>query len=480
MALPSNTPDVRTALSDAACAFARRLGMFPPGAPVVALVSGGADSTALLRLLADGVFGESLSLGVLHVNHLLRGEDSDADESFVQSLCSDLGVSFVAVRYDVAAYAAGEGLNLEDAGRRVRYRFAEEELDARCDQAGASRESGRIAVAHTLDDRIETFFMRALTGAGSGGLASIAPVRGRIVRPLLDASRDDVRTWLGALGQTWREDSTNADTRRLRALIRHELVPVAESVNPRFRETLARSLDVLAEDDRLLSEMADAFARDFADIDLSAGEVAFDRDCMQTLSRPMARRTVRSALLVAFPEASRLEHSHVEALVDGLTRDGFARDLPGGLRAFAEYGRMIVARTGDESRCVAPGLLTLPGTVHLGDAGSITAADARSGDVSGSPDSVVIDATRLSEALVVDGVREGDRMRPFGMEGNRKLSDLLVDEKVPRRERANTPVVRDGERIVWLAGVRMSEHYRVTSETQRAIRLTWRRREDGA
>jgi tRNA(Ile)-lysidine synthase len=473
-----------------ALALAARHDMFPQRAVVLALVSGGADSVALLRLLADGSLGDLGALEALHVNHLLRGAESDADEEFVVALCSELGVPCRAVRYDVAAYAADEGLNLEDAGRRVRYRFAEEELDAMCEAAGVTASLGRIAVAHSLDDRVETFFMRAMCGAGAGGLASIAPVRGRIVRPLLGTHRAEIRAWLSARAASdvgsseadsrpaavgWREDASNLDTDRRRALVRHELVPLAESVNPRFRETLARSMDLLADDDALLSEMAGAFAHDF--VGTGKGAITFDRTFMRTLSRPMARRTVREALIRAFPEASRLEFDHVEALVDGLGRDAFARDLPGGLRAFSEYANMVVERTGEEALPVAPALLPVPGIVDLGDAGRVSASDGSPDDVSGTPDSVVIDASGLGDSLVVDAVRPGDRMRPFGMEGTRKLSDMLVDAKVPSRRRLLVPVVRDGERVVWLAGVRMSEEYRIGPDSHRAVRLTWERPE---
>ena len=487
MSVTSGTSDMPTyesgSLPCAAGAYAARHDMFPPGGCVVVLVSGGADSTALLRLFAGGHLGDGSpgpsphsSLSVLHVNHLLRGADSDADEAFVSTLCDELGIEFVAIRYDVADWARSAGLNLEDAGRRVRYRFAEEQLDAQCDRAAIARDHGRVAVAHTLDDRIETFFMRVLTGAGAQGLSSIAPVRGRIVRPLLDSSGDEIRAWLRSVGQDWREDATNADTQRFRALVRHELVPVAESVNPKFRQTLARTLDLLADDSVLLDEMAEAFAHDFAEVDSARGEVAFDRRAMLTLSRPMARRTVRAAILEVFPEVSRLESAHIEALVDGMAEDGFARDLPGGLRASSEYGRMLVAHPPEAPPVIPPGLLEVPGVVDLGEAGSIVAAETDPAQTAGTSDSVVVDVTGFEGALIVDSVRAGDRMRPLGMEGSRKLSDMLADAKVPRRDRLSTPVVRAGERIIWLAGVRMSDEFRVSPGTRRAIRLTWMRR----
>ncbi len=466
-----------SALIETARATVARLGMLPADSPVLAMVSGGGDSVALLRMLAADEF-ERHPLRVLHVNHLLRGVESSRDEQFVRALCESLQVECRVARYDVAEYAATERLNLEDAGRRVRYRFAEEELDAWCAELAENPERGRVAVAHTRDDRVETFFMRAVAGSGTGALNALAPVRGRVVRPLVDCDRAQVREWLSSLGQQWREDASNTDTARSRALVRAELLPVAERLNPRVREAIVRTMDLLGDDDALLSRMAEAFVRDFAEV-IPGVRVSFGREWMRTLDRAMARRTVRAALLQAFPDASRLEAAHVEALVDGLAFDAFARDLPDGLRAVTEYDTMVVSCADAEVRRVAPSLLTLPGSADLGSAGTMTAERSSSDDVTGGPFSVVIDVEAVRGELTVDSVREGDRMRPLGMSGSRKLSDILVDAKVPKRLRQATPVVRDGERIVWLAGVRMSEDYRVVPETGVAMRLTWTGWQDG-
>jgi tRNA(Ile)-lysidine synthase len=461
-------------IQDIAHATAQRHRMFSADGPVLVMVSGGGDSIALLHLIASGTLGPSPEdLAVLHVDHRLRGAESDADADFVLAQCDRLGVPCTVVHYDVASYAEESGLNLEDAGRRVRYRFAAEELDTLCEARGIHSDDGRIVTAHTRDDRVETFLMRLASGAGAGGLSAIPYVRGRIVRPLLDVSRDELRAWLGERGVAWREDATNTDLDRTRARVRAELLPRLRDLNPSFDATLARTLDILAEEDSLLSAMAEQFARDFAETDLGR-KVVFNRALMSTLSRAMMRRTVREALLAAFPDASRLEADHTDAIVAGMVDERFARDLPNGLRAETRYDTLVVVKPGETPRAVAPSLLMIPGTADLGDAGSIRAEEVSSDDVAGTPESVVIDASEILDLLVVDGIRPGDRMRPLGMEGTRKLSDLLVDSKIPRRERHAVPVVRDGERIVWLAGVRVSEDYRVGVDTTRAIRLTWR------
>lgn len=450
--------------------------MFPPGAPVLVLVSGGADSVALLHLLASGDLGHVGPISVLHVNHLLRGADADADAAFVESLSADLDVPCTVVRFDVPGYAAGAGLNLEDAGRRVRYRFGAEALDAACAAADVSPEAGRIAVAHNRDDRVETFLMRAITGSGAAGLSSIPYRRDRIVRPLLDCDRAAIRRYLEELGQPWREDVTNADTTHLRALVRAEMVPVAERVNPAFRETLCRSIDLLADDDALLSGMAADFAQGFGTI--TPGErIELDLGLMATLDRTMVRRTIRSALAEAFPCATRIEAFHIEAIADGIGVGNFARDLPCGLRVWTEYGKLIVSVAEVAEAVLAPSLLSLPGMIDLGLSGTMRAEKVSAGDILGETSSVTVDA-RDARSFVVDAVRPGDRMRPFGMDGTRKVSDLLIDAKVPRQSRLLVPVVRDGERIVWLAGVRMSEEYRVRPDTTNAVRLTWHRPEN--
>lgn len=460
----SSLPDILTTTADAH-------GMFERGAPLLAMVSGGADSVALLRALAGGA-APGARLTVLHVNHLLRGDAADGDADFVAALCGELGVPCRVAAFDVAAYATAEGLNLEDAGRRVRYRFAAEELDALCAGAGVDPARGRIATAHTLDDRAETLLMRLAQGAGAAGLLSPPYLRGRVVRPLLDCTRAQVVAYLASLGQGWREDATNSDTSRTRARVRAELVPLLRDINPRFDEALLRTLAVLGDEDALLDGMAEAFARDFAERGAD-GELAIECSRVSTLSRAMQRRVVRAAIFDAFPEASRLEFEHLEAVLDGMGEAAFARDLGGGLRAFSEYGTLVISRGPGSPGSLAPSLLPVPGTVDLGEAGVLSAEPASPGSIENDPRVALIDAGRVRGELTVGSAGPGDRMRPLGMDGSRKLQDVLTDAKVPRRSRPLTPVVRDGERVVWVAGVRMSEEYRIGDGTAAAIRLHW-------
>jgi tRNA(Ile)-lysidine synthase len=373
----------------------------------------------------------------------------------------------------VAGYAVEHGLNLEDAGRRVRYAEAARELEGRCAEEGAEPSSARIATAHTLDDRAETALMRLAQGTGAGGLTSLAYMRGAIVRPLLDCTRADVVAYLTELGQPWREDASNLDTSRLRARVRAELMPLLRGINPRFDEAMARTLAVIGDEDAFLDSLARERAVALGRAGSDAGEIAIDRAAFAALPRVLQRRVLRLLIRDAFEEASRLEFDHIEAVCEGLGEPDFARDLPDGLRAFAEYGRLIISRSAERAAPFAGGVLSVPGMLDLGEAGVVTSTLGGPGEPEADPLVTVVDADAVSGELSVTTVRTGDRMRPFGMSGSRKLSDILVDAKVPARMRPLVPVVRDGERIVWLAGVKSSEDYRVGPATTRTVRLVW-------
>jgi len=347
---------------DTYSAFHNLLGQ---SAPLLVMLSGGGDSVALLYLLLESMPQESDSsrdITVMHINHQLRGDESEADEAFVIELCHKLGLHLELRRLDVATYSAEQRLNLEDAGRILRYREAEAYLDVLCDNRGVPRDAGRILTAHTRDDRVENFFNRAIYGSGLGGLAGMSPKRGRIVRPLLDIDRAELRDWLEACSHCWREDLSNEDESRTRAFIRARIVPEAEKLRPNFRENLARTMDLIADDNRLLSDMALGFAQNFC-LERDRGEsITLDASLMLTLDPVMARRVLRTAITETFEDASRLDASHIQAILEGLDilrkliEQGkklpprkilYARDIPPALRVRINCATIEVVRIRD-------------------------------------------------------------------------------------------------------------------------------------
>ena len=241
--------------------------------PVLLMVSGGSDSTALAyvacELRAAGLVGP---LAMLHVNHRLRGEDADADARFVAGLAELLDIPLFLCEIDVAAEAKRTGGNVEAVARRERYLAANEALRSLCRHEAVPVADGRIFTAHTADDRVESFYMRSIVGTGPGGFRSMRYVNGPVVRPLMDASREELRAYVeerersgkpvacDAEGGLWREDATNAHTDRFRAYVRHEIVPRAKERNPQLLDVLGRTMNLIADEDDFMEGLAEGVA----------------------------------------------------------------------------------------------------------------------------------------------------------------------------------------------------------------------------
>jgi tRNA(Ile)-lysidine synthase len=311
--------------------------------PVLLMVSGGSDSTALLELASAYAHGEDaacddllkmmahvlpqpeeLELSVLHVNHMLRGDDADADERFVSKRCADLDVPCQIRRVDIAALTSTRKGGMEAVAREERYRFAR----MLC-------KDGVICTAHTLDDRIETFYMRSLVGTGPGGLSSIPRRRGNLRRPLLDATRAQLRDWLrfrhpGVSDEfLWREDASNTDGTNFRSQVRLKLIPVLRDLRPGFEKPLAQTMDLLAEEDEMLCQQAESIV--YRNLSWDGETALFPREVLTQLVRPLARRVLRASLLVVNPDA-RLEASQIERVLDKLGEATFATEASGGIR----------------------------------------------------------------------------------------------------------------------------------------------------
>ena len=331
---------------------------------VVLMVSGGSDSTALLemtRAYLDGrplpfeaqrAFEELLPepaavhVRVLHVNHLLRGAAAYADEAFVRAECEQMGVDLHVERVDVKGLAATRKGGVEAVAREERYRLAQEQLDLLCATRGCAR--GYILPAHTLDDRVETFFMRALVGTGPGGFSSIPRARGRIRRLLLDMTREELREWLREQRPSvpdallWREDATNDDGSNFRSLVRTRLVPVAEELRGGFMRTLSGTMDLIADEDEMLQERAQALLYRHLEWDGFAAKLP--AKALRDEKGPMRRRVLREALLVVNPDA-RLESAQIERIAHAVEEGEDAScDVAGGVRVRLADGMVCAFR----------------------------------------------------------------------------------------------------------------------------------------
>ncbi|HUR19692.1 MAG TPA: tRNA lysidine(34) synthetase TilS [Vicinamibacterales bacterium] len=412
------------------------------GHSVAAAVSGGADSVALalwLRAHHHRTPQTVTFAGIIHVNHRLRGDESDRDEAFCRALAARLGVPIEVIEGRIAD---SSGRSPESAARAARY----------CAFADAAPRLGatRVATAHTADDQAETVLMRLLRGAGSRGVSGIRAERGLYVRPLLGCRRSMVRAWLKSQGEVCCEDSSNADRSITRNRVRHDLLPVIEQIAPGGIVALARAATLAADDETVLQELAVESA---ATLVLSAdtGAARVDRVGLQVLPPAIARRVLRLVFEKVAPNASwRADHFEAVLKLAARRAGGGSLDLPG--VRIERVSNELRVRAGMPAR-VAPYVYTLTsdGEVRVSEAGLGISASVRNGASDATDGAYVIAVPSTAFPLTVRNRRPGDRVAMIS--GTRKVQDLMVDAKIPRSERAIVPLVvaADGQ-ILWVIG----------------------------
>jgi tRNA(Ile)-lysidine synthase len=419
---------------------ARESGLIAAGAPLLVLISGGGDSVGLL----DAAMRLGARVSALHVNYGLR-EGADEDEGFVRELCAGLGVELVVERVSL-----NEGGNLQERAREARYALAERLAE------------GDYAAAHTATDQAETVLYRLAVSPGSRALLGMEPRRGRLVRPLLQATREEVRAYLAVRSLDWREDPSNSDRRFARARVRHDVLDALRELSPAAERTIAETALQLREEAEVLRSAADEALEE-----LGGGPGVSLAD-LRGLPPAIARLVLRGLAESAEGAPRSLSRADTDAILAlGSGRGGTRSiDLGGGVRAVSEYGTLRFTRDPD-ALPPQPARLPVPGSARFGD-WEVEASLGALGDVSVSGEALGGEAT-------VRAWRDGDRMRPVGVGGTKSLQDLFTDRKVPRALRRTLPVVEADGRIVWVAGVAVDEHFAAREGETRAVGLSARR-----
>ena len=485
-------------LLDRVSRYAAQHRLWAPDVRVVAAVSGGSDSVAMLFLLRDlAARGDLVLAGLAHLNHHIRGAEAEADAAFCRTLGMRLELPVFSGDADVPALALSEGGSLELAGREARQRFYADVLN--------SAKAQRVALAHTRDDQAETVLLRLMRGAGSAGLAGIAPRRGQLVRPVLDLTREELQTFLRQRRETWHEDTTNLDRSIPRNLIRHEVLPILRTMNAQADAALARAADALRVDAELLETLANAAylqvvkSASARELSSELAGAASGREGgpgnddngvivsgeLAKLPSALATRVARYALETANPEGSYgLEEARalcafaaggVDSHLSGLRMERFGSSAVLLSRRVEQVQRVHPAAAVDfpELRLGIPGTVEAPhGSWSLSAEGPLP----RPASVDHGSGTAVVDARELGDHLIVRPRRSGDRLQPLGAPGRRKVQDVLVDRKVPKDDRDRVPIVttEKGD-IVWVAGQVLADPFRVTSLTSSVVILTLRR-----
>lgn len=428
--------------------------MLKGGETVVVAVSGGPDSLALLHALVRLARPLDLDLHVAHFDHRLRS-GSAADAAFVGRAAARLGLACT-IRAADATFVP-KGSSREAAARERRYAF----LDEVAEEVGAAA----IATGHTLDDQAETVLMRLLAGTGTHGLGGIPPVRGRVIRPLIDTRRSETDAFCRALRLRPRGDPTNADTTFTRNAVRAELVPLlVERFNARTPEALARLADLVRDEDALLDELAAAALEP----EIVPGGARLEVERLLTLPVALQRRVVR--------RIAPLDVEHTERVLR-LCREGRSGDqvgLPAPLNATLSYGSLLIGRASPAPESAGPVGLAAPGVTDLPPWSMRVRAWIETERPRALPDgrrACVLDAARARPPLAVRSPRRGDRFRPLGMRGMKRLGDFFTDAKVPRSERDGVALITSGEEIAWVTGHRPDDRFKVTGRTRRYLWL---------
>jgi tRNA(Ile)-lysidine synthase len=462
-------------------------------------VSGGADSVALLRILRELSQRQGICLAVVHFNHGLRGADSEGDEQFVASLAADLNLPYFCGREDVRAVARAKHWNLEDAGRRLRYGFF-----------GALVREGRIdrvAVAHTADDQAETVLARILRGTGPRGLAAIYPVNGHVVRPLLEVRRAELREYLDNLAQRWREDASNNDLTRLRAQLRHEVLPVLErEVQPAVVSRLVRLADMSREDEAFWQALTGArlnalveresgrvciACADLLNPFAEEGPLSFT-NLSQEARLAVTRRLIRGIIEEVQGHCRQWTSNHVERVVQlaASGSNGSRLELPGVIveRSFdslwfslagAETKRLMAGGTRSDLG-ISRGFLHV---VELGGAGDSTVVavpeirrrfhlkvvDWQLLQRDTDRDKTALDRDLLDSPLVLRNWRPGDSFRPKGRRSSRKLKQFLRMNRVAVSDREGWPVLTSANMLVWTRGLPVAAEFAPRAATRAGV-----------
>ena len=441
----------------------RKQGLIKPGDCLVAAVSGGADSVALLLLLLELRNELGIVLSVAHVNHQLRGEESDADQRFVEELCNSHGLE---LHCRSAPLGTGANSRIEAAARELRYSFFRE-------LAGANP-GMKIATAHTLDDQAETVLLRILRGTGIRGLTGIHPritfaekdqTLGEVVRPLLGFRRAELKEFLYQRGQTWREDSSNCDPTFLRNRVRHAVLPLLrENFGPAVVENLSDLAEIArAEDEHWLTSHPEVLAQ--------SGQLNANALCSMPLARQ--RRLLRSWIELHFPTTSVSFRIIEEALDLAESAPGKVLEISGGNR---------IRRTRDGLSFEIRGIecekndyeysLSIPGEVALPELNiRLQAANIDPTQVPETERMYLLDLERLPSALTVRNWRPGDRFWPAHTKEPRKVKDLLNERHIVGPEKKLWPVLVARDELIWIRGFPISASFQPSPDAKKAVRI---------
>jgi tRNA(Ile)-lysidine synthase len=444
------------------------------GRKLVVAVSGGADSVCLLHILVKLQEKLKVKLHVAHLNHRLRGTESEADAKYVSDLARQLGIPATIEGREVKNYQAEHHLSLEEAAREVRYGFLAE--------VAKTIGTKLVAVGHTRDDHIETILLHLIRGTGTRGLQGLQPYTNWksksgsivVIRPLLEISHQETEDYCRSHGLKPRIDATNISLSPLRNRVRHQLLPLLMSYNPAIAQALLRTAQIARDDIDFLDKEVAQLWNEVAQEQGKA--IVLDRKRLDRLPPTLKRYLLRAAVERMLGSAKDIEMRHIEEMMSVLDKAAGKRlSLPQGLIFALEYDRYLLTSDptalsplpvfSGESELKIPGETKLPGW-------RIQATIInREGMAEKDNFTAYLDLDKVGDRLLVRPRKRGDRFQPLGLDQPKKLNEFMIDAKIPRPWRQRVPIVCSPEQIIWVVGWRIDERAKVSQKTKKVLCL---------
>ena len=443
---------------------------------LVVAVSGGPDSVCLLYILVKLRGKLNVSLHIAHLNHQLRGAESEADANYVADLARKLDLPATIEQSDVKAYQAKQRLSLEEAAREVRYTFLA--------QVAESIGTDRVAVGHTVDDHIETILMHLIRGSGTRGLRGLqtssrwqSPLGHSltVIRPLLSVSREETTNYCQQHQLKPRIDTSNLSLSPLRNRIRQQLIPLLQSYNPQVAEAVLRTARIATDDlaflDKEAARLWDKVARE------QGKAIILDKERFLELPFALQRHLLRTATEKLLGNLKDIEARHIEEIMAALNKPAGKRiSLPEGLIFAIEYDKYVLSPDPAnlspfpileaEFALKIPGKTPLPGWQAVA---KIIDQEKMEGKDNGF--TAYFDLGKAGRQLTVRTRQPGDRFQPLGMNQPKKLNEFMIDAKIPQAWRRRIPIVCSPQHILWVVGRRIDERVKVTENTRMVLRL---------
>lgn len=447
------------------------------GDHVLAAFSGGPDSLCLLHVLNE-LSGElGFKLTACHIDHHLRGNASQADAAWARLLAESWGVKLITVNVDVKAHSRKNSLSLETSARELRRQALLEAAD--------ELKCSRIATGHNRDDQAETVLMHLIRGSGLSGLAGIPLINGLFIRPLLNCSRSSIEAYLKQNKLAGRRDVSNLSQKFFRNRVRHRLMPLLETYNPQIKKALAQLAGNVELDLDIISEQVQRAFSSCAKRDKS--KIAIDLSKFKLYNKGLQHNILRHCSELLLGRGAVPDLSHVSSAMELIRggRTGARVNLSGNVWIERTYGRAVLttlktkAENKNQILALKTSALAIPGTTRAG-AYSITARLAGMRDIGNiakcPPELAYFDATITTGLpLKISAKSDGDRMIPFGHKTGKKIKDIFIEAKIPQGQRSFWPLVRKGDRTVWLCGIKRSDAFPVTAKTKKVLCLEFKK-----